>query len=421
MITHRHSLKAKVNLLLRSKISSNRNHFLLLDISTNVLRYMMVKFNFAKDKFKILTSGKLANSSKEAENLMLLKAIASHELAFGKLDKVFIVGKLRYFQLKTFSCTQSFNGPTVIDSEALISILTNNISKHVLSNNADFLADYSIRSVYCDGKPFFMSKFKPALAQKEISIDYHLMLLTGSGLKEINDELTKWRLSADGCISSVEASALSIDLQQRNRSNFIVIDLGATETSFAAWSHGKLKNFGAVQCGGRDITEDIMAKFNVGYQDAEILKANFDFHCINDPSLNMAVRFLSNVIGSGSVVTNSELTKVVLHSYHKILTQLQIKIKNNSLNIKDYPIIFLTGGGSALLGGCDLVSNFFGINAEVGRPRIPNGVDIPQEFRTLLGACYYLKDKIKRHKHYIKINRIKSLFAKLTCFFYDFF
>ena len=177
----------------------------------------------------------------------------------------------------------------------------------------------------------------------------------------------------------------------------LLIDIGASSTSYAVFEEGDLINCGVIPIGSAHITNDIAIGLRTSIEIAEALKLKHGFAIPDKVSEKEEVQLKSidkREEGSASVKYISEIIEARLKEILLIIRQRLEEIGRDGTLPAG---IILTGGGSKLEGIIELAKETLRLPAQIGAPLIEvNGLvdklDDPV-YATSVGLMLWGKDK----------------------------
>ncbi len=186
-------------------------------------------------------------------------------------------------------------------------------------------------------------------------------------------------------ILSDAESVLSIDDKEMGT---LLVNIGADTTDLIAYIKGSPVYIGAVNFGGRAVTNDIVSITSKPKQVIEELKCQHG-SCYSpgiDPKEKIII---PKVSGTAAIeLPRVEFAKMIEARMAEIFMMLEVNKRNSGIGGPFGGGVVLTGGGALLSGTTNLASEIFGLQARIGFPEMIKGLDrlyIGPEYTTVLG------------------------------------
>ena len=172
-------------------------------------------------------------------------------------------------------------------------------------------------------------------------------------------------------ISNHLSTVLSCINEEEKKMGVIVIDCGATHTSFCVYRNNSFLYADSIDIGTADITKDIAHKFNTTYAHAERIK-NLHGSVILEPKderervLIPTMKSKSSSIGviDDDKVIKSEIIRIIQARFEDIANKLSTKL-NNIPETQYYSIVFV-GGGAKTVGLQQFMKNALKRHVRIG-------------------------------------------------------
>lgn len=226
---------------------------------------------------------------------------------------------------------------------------------------------------------------------------YHVVVANSNQISNIIECFAKCHIRVREIVASPYSSGLAVLTEDEKSLGSMLIDLGATTTSYAIFTGNKLVYTGYIPIGSNHITSDIAEVLSIPLHTAEKLKVMYGYASYegNNDSLislydiepsknyefenNISSKELNMIISARS----EEIVELIKDEYDKIGIDHLIKRR-----------IVLTGGGSQLRGIKEIVSNNFNKAVRVGNPMTLPGFDIDHSSPSYCSAIGVVKNEM---------------------------
>lgn len=232
---------------------------------------------------------------------------------------------------------------------------------------------------------------------KKIRADYHIVTVDGQMLSDFEAVLKSLNLTVVKVSTNSYASSQAVLVDDDKNIGSLVIDIGKSSMSVAAFVKGSFFFNCSFLLGGDTITNWLSRKLNVRFDEAERLKIKYG---VRPPvALDFSQYINAFVIGENGENEAQEILKsTYLLCANEVARQIvQLVYKKLSGNVLPYiNRIILTGGGSKLTGLKEIFEDVFDCSVRVGRPVhidvLGDGFD-DVEYSTLVGLYLSYKNQ----------------------------
>lgn len=280
-------------------------------------------------------------------------------------------------------------------------------SETISKEEVDMLMTKAVRSagatdksvLHCFPVEFFVDgqgsiKNPVGMAGSKLSANLHAITADASSVLNLGNCFSKYQVSVDEFVSAPVASGFAALDEQLQDSGPIVIDCGATTTSFAVFSKGVPVFCDYVPFGGWHVTNDIAQVLSINFSSAERLKVLYA-----DLNENAQARtFEVNLGDQDRRVDSLLLNEVATSRVGEILSLVRDKIDRLDSDLLQGQNIVLTGGASNMSGIESLCSTIFKVSRikEFSRHHggVLSGDSSLYSYAAVLGMLSY------RMKHY---------------------
>ena len=193
-----------------------------------------------------------------------------------------------------------------------------------------------------------------------------------SAVRHLETAVEAAHLEVCGVAAAPYASALATTISEERDLGCLVLDMGASETGFAAFERGRLVACGAAPLGGEHVTRDIARVFGVAAADAERLKVVHG-SCIADARDMETARARALGDGGELEIDQGALRAVIAPRVEETFEQVRLRAAEAGVDARVIRHIVLTGGASALTGSREVAERVFGRGARLGKPIFADG------------------------------------------------
>jgi cell division protein FtsA len=221
----------------------------------------------------------------------------------------------------------------------------------------------------------------------ELGVEMAVVTVEAAALRNMELAVERAHLGVAGfTLAPYAAGRGALSTDEKNL-GAVVIDLGASITSYAMFRGGRLVFSGTLPVGGRHVTQDIAQGLSTTMAHAERMKTLFGsvVPLGHDDREYLAVP-LAGEQGTDSVqkIPKHMLTAIVRPRLEETLLMARKAMEPQGKFVSATTKVVLTGGGSQLHGLKDLASEVFGLQARIGTPRAVQG--LPDHIRNA-GSC----------------------------------
>jgi cell division protein FtsA len=231
-----------------------------------------------------------------------------------------------------------------------------------------------------------------------LEVKSHIISSSTNAVKSLTRAIDQAGLGISELVFSPIALAKVILSKRQMDIGVILIDIGASTTSFAVFEEGDLIHCGVIPVGSTHITNDIAIGLRTNIEMADTIKLKYGFAIPEKVSEKEEIELKKldkNEDGVASVKYVSEIIEARLN-------EIFLMIKDNLRDInRDGTLpagVVLSGGGAKIDGIIELVKATMCLPAQIGRPvlEISGLVDKLDDpvYSTAIGLMLWGKDKI---------------------------
>lgn len=205
----------------------------------------------------------------------------------------------------------------------------------------------------------------------------------------------------------------------------MLIDLGASTTSYAVYEEGELVTCGVVPVGSMHITNDLAIGLRTNLDLAEIVKVKYGYALpdkIGEKEEIDLSKIDKNEEGTASLRYVAEIIEARLNEIFNIIRDNLVRQDCNTALPAG---VVLTGGGARIDGIVEMTKELMRLPAQVGKPAVEisgliDKLDDPL-YSTSMGLMYWGKDKTVAHKSMnFEIPNLNGLVGKFKSAFKNF-
>ncbi len=199
---------------------------------------------------------------------------------------------------------------------------------------------------------------------------FHVVVADSANITNIINCFAKYNIKISEIVVGVYASSIAVLTEDEKALGSIVIDFGASTTSFAIFVGGQLIYTGFVPMGGNSITSDIAKILGINMSSAEKLKVLYgstvESSNYNDAMINLAEIDASANLDEDSNITSSDLSMIIRARVEEIIELVKEEYDKVGVDHLISRRVILTGGGSMMRGIKEMVSAAFNKQVRIG-------------------------------------------------------
>jgi cell division protein FtsA len=229
---------------------------------------------------------------------------------------------------------------------------------------------------------------------------FHVAIVSQTIISNIENCLKKCQLSAGNYAGEPFASALACLSDYEINLGSLVIDIGASSTSYCILYDAKLYHIGHVPIGGFNITKDISTILSISTEIAEKIKNLNNTLIISPIEEKEIIKFKStNSLDDNKIskIARDDLRSIIESRLAEIFEAVKNDLKKSNIPIEMIPNIVLTGGVSSTIGIDKLATEIFKKNTRIGYPTkfnlAPNEL-MNTSSTCALGMLIFLRDRM---------------------------
>ncbi|MEO1311933.1 MAG: cell division protein FtsA, partial [Pseudomonadota bacterium] len=205
------------------------------------------------------------------------------------------------------------------------------------------------------------------LAGDRLDLDMIGVSARESALRHMETAVEAAHLDVSAFVAGPYAAARAVTLEDERDLGCLVLDMGAGETSFAAFDRGRLIAVGAAPIGGEHATRDIARVFGVARDDAERLKVTRG-SALADGSEIETLRARALGDEAQIEIDASGLRAVIASRVEETFVQVLSACEDAGLSRRAVRHVVLTGGASGLAGVREAAERVLERQTRLGRP-----------------------------------------------------
>ncbi len=199
---------------------------------------------------------------------------------------------------------------------------------------------------------------------------FHVVVADSCNITNIVNCFSKYNIKINEIVVGVYAASMAVLTEDEKALGSIVIDFGASTTSFAIFVGGQLIYTGFIPFGGNSITSDIAKILGVSVSAAEKLKVLYgstvESASYNDTMINLAEIDSSSNLDEDSNITSSDLSMIIRARVEEIIELVKEEYDKVGVDHLISRRIILTGGGSMMRGIKEVVGSCFNKQVRIG-------------------------------------------------------
>ncbi len=230
-----------------------------------------------------------------------------------------------------------------------------------------------------------------------LEVDTHVISTSTNAIKNLQRCVEQSGITPIEIIFSPLATTKILLSKRQMEIGVILIDIGASSTSYAVFEEGDLINCGVIPIGSAHITNDIAIGLRTSIEMAEILKTKHGYALPDKVSEKEEIQLKSIDKREEGVVSIKYISEIIEARLKEILLIIRQRLEGIDRDGTLPAGIILTGGGCKLEGIVELSKETLRLPAQVGTPLIEaNGLvdklDDPV-YATSVGLMLWGKEK----------------------------
>ncbi len=247
----------------------------------------------------------------------------------------------------------------------------------------------------------------------------HVITAETSQVTNILNCFAKCNIGVNEIIVGSYAASLAVLTEDEKSLGSVVIDFGASTTSFAVFVGGQLICTGYVPLGGAAITSDIAKILSISISAAEKIKvlygSSFSSSKENEVMINLAEFEPQFGVEDERNITSDDLSMIISARAEEIIELLKSEYDKMGVDHLISRRVILTGGGSQLRGIKEIVSENFRKQVRLGNPLNIPGFVIDHSVMSYCSAIGIIKyEMIKQIKHSSFSTNSSNFFGKFS-------
>ncbi len=242
-----------------------------------------------------------------------------------------------------------------------------------------------------DGGPGLLKA--EGLHADRLRADVNVISLQRGVLRNLEMVIERCMLRPAGFVIAPYAAARAVAVADELELGVTVVEIGAANTTWAAFEDGRLEAAGAIPVGSGHVTNDIAMLLGVPLKEAERLKTldGSVLPGIGDDNDAISASMLGEM-GAGAMqqLPRSMLDKVIRARMEEILEMTRDALRACPARTAGHRLV-LTGGGSQLVGLRELAEQIFGAPVRIGQPRQIAGMPQVMETAAFAGVAGLLR------------------------------
>lgn len=290
----------------------------------------------------------------------------------------------------------------IVKSSDIIN-LANKVRSEFKKNNREIIHLIPLQYRLDDSLPVQNPRY---MSGEKLYAKFHIVSTSNTTVKNIENCLKRCQLSVSNYVVEPYAAGLSCLSDNESNLGVLLVDIGASSTSFCLVMDGKLSYVGNSPIGGAHITKDISTILNVSFDVAEKIKSLNSSLLISPIEEREMIKMRivdanddPDLVG----VTRSELRDIIAARLEEMFESVKGNLEKVGVPFHALGNVVLTGGVTAITGIDRLAAEVLQKNVRIGYPTKIENID--SEILNPAHACslgmlvflknLYLKEKIK--------------------------
>lgn len=231
-----------------------------------------------------------------------------------------------------------------------------------------------------------------------LELNANMISASVNAVRSISRVIEQCGLNMTELVFSPLATAKVVLSKRQMEIGVILVDIGASTTSYAIYEDGELISCGVIPVGSMHISNDIAIGLRTNIDIAEHIKTNYGF-AIPDKVDEKEVIDLSKLDKNEEGTANLKYVSEIIEAR---LNEIFLMIRDNLTNIeRDGTLpsgIILTGGGSKIHGIVEMAKETMRLPASIGRPLFEGSGLIDKlndpVYATSIGLMLWGKDQV---------------------------
>lgn len=205
----------------------------------------------------------------------------------------------------------------------------------------------------------------------------------------------------------------------------VLVDIGASSTSFAIFEEGGLIHCGVIPIGSTHITNDIAIGLRTNIEIADTIKLKHGYAVPDKISEKDEINLNKLDKNEEGVASAKYVSEIIEARLNEIFSMVRDHLKKIDRDGNLPAGIVLTGGGAKIDGIVELAKTTMCLPVQVGKPVIEisglvDKLDDPI-YATAIGLMYYGKDKIGGGNSFnFDVSSVNGIFGKIRSIFKNF-
>ncbi len=391
--------------MIPSSETYSRSPQAVVDLGTSKIVCAIGRFDTSGKKLEILSASQTACAElpkgfiheDDALENAILKVVSQAEQTFGESVKSVYVNISNTEVLSEWVRMQQNVEGHLVDENHLNALLD---VEATLSPERDFDVIFSQElSLSLDGHKNIHSPL--GMEGKVLKGILHVVTAKRAFLKRLKLVFKRCHLGIDGVFHTGFASGLGTTSKDERIQGVTVVDVGAELTTVALFHQGLCVFNDVIPIGGRHITHDIAAAFQIPVPLAERLKNLYGGLIISPADRQETITLNTAKDGASKTIQKSELMEVIYYRVQEIFFLVKQKVMAQNLENTAGRRYVLTGGSCQLPGMRELGNRLLERPLRLGRPLNVVGtasfIEGPA-FATSAGLLYAALLKPKGHR-----------------------
>ena len=222
------------------------------------------------------------------------------------------------------------------------------------------------RSYTVDGQKDVISPL--GMHASRLEVETHIVTGLSSFIQNVVKCVHQAGLTVDGVVLESIATAESVLLPAEKEIGTALVDIGGGTTDVVIYIDGKVQFSAVIPLGGNSVTRDISIGLRTDIVEAERIKLAHGSVTINDSDQPSILKVQSIGCDEPRLLPGKILAEIIEPRMSEICRFVLDKIESAGYIDRNPAGIVFTGGGSLLLGFCELAAEISSLPVRIGKP-----------------------------------------------------
>lgn len=267
---------------------------------------------------------------------------------------------------------------------------------------------------------------KDPLGMTGIKLEVNAQIILGmtAQIKNVTKSVYRTGVNIDDLVVEVLAAAESVLTKRQKELGVVLVNMGATTTSFMVFEEGEVLEAGVLPVGSAHITNDIAIGLRTSVDTAELVKIQYGTATAATVGEREEINLAQLDENEEERVSRKEVAEIIEARIEEMFSMVQKKLRAIDRDGKLPAGVVFTGGGAKLAGLIDVAKEQFRMSASIG---LPQNMETPIEkimdpaFSTAIGLVLWadheshqlsVREGLKGLKDIGSMNDVKTKLGK---------